>query len=104
MVQEYAHRCDSRILSGLRTNGPMARDRAALHHIRSLYGDAALCVPHCFQLEKGTPLLARRAAVECARPFHHLQRGLLRYANFLWTHRRCSDRTTTARESIDAEV
>src|SRR5262249_28532597 len=97
MVQEYAHFRDPGIFSGLRIDGPVAWHRAALHPVRSLHGDVALCVPHFFHLEKA---LARRPALECTRPFHHLQCGLLRHANFLWTDRRSPGPTTTP-ESID---
>ena len=103
MVQEHAHRGDSRILSGLRIDGPVAWHRAALHRVRSLHGDAALCVPHFLKLEKGSSALARRPPLECARDFHHLQRRLLRHADFFRTYGRCADCTTTASESFDAE-
>src|SRR5262249_36330837 len=87
MVQKHAHRRDPRILSGLRINGPVARHRAALHRVRFLPGDAALCVPHFLPLEKGAPLLARRPALACARDFFDLQCCLLRSANLFWANR-----------------
>src|SRR4029077_8835195 len=80
-----------------------ARHRTALHPVRSLHGNAALCVPHFLQLEKGSSALARRPALECARRFHHFQRGLLRPANFLWAHRRSTDCRKTDRETFDAK-
>src|SRR5262245_37417501 len=101
MVQKHAYRCDPGILSGLRINGPLAWHRAALHRVWSVHGDVALGVSYFLQLEKGAPLLARRPALECTRPFHHLQRRLLRHANFLWTHRRSANRTTTPPQGID---
>src|SRR6476659_6244860 len=104
MVQKHAHRRDPGILPSLRINGAMARHRAALHPVWSLHGNTALCVPHFLQLEKASSAVARRPILECARRFHHFQRGLLRSANFLWAHRRCADCTTTAaRETFDAE-
>ncbi len=81
----------------------MARHRAALHPVRSLHGNTALRVPHFFQLEKASSTLARRPVLECARRFHHFQRGLLRSANFLWAHRCWADCRKTARETFDAE-
>src|SRR4029077_1301365 len=103
MVQEHAYRRDPRILPRLRINGAMARHRAALHPVRSLHGNAALCVPHFLELEKGSSAVAQRRALECCRHFYHFQRGLLRSANFLWTHRCWADCRKTARETFDAE-
>jgi membrane protein involved in D-alanine export len=51
MVCKHKHRRDLGIFSCIRVNGPMAWDRAALHCLWSLPGDAALGVPHFFQVE-----------------------------------------------------
>jgi membrane protein involved in D-alanine export len=74
-----------------------------LHRIRSVHGNAAICIPHFLQLEKGAPLLARRPALECARRFITFNAVCFGLLIFSGTHRRCADWTTTARETFDAE-
>src|SRR5262249_26291910 len=103
MVQKHAHRRHPGILSGFRINGPVAWHRAALHRVWFLPGDAALSLPHFFQLEKSSSAVARRPPLECVRRFYHLQRSLLRSINFLWTNRRCAKCATSPRESFGAE-
>src|SRR5262249_52322401 len=69
----------------------------------SVPGDAAIYLPHFLELEKSAPLLARRAALACARCFHHIQCRLLRTADFFRTRRRGTESTTDTREALDAK-